>query len=137
MSERNVATLKRIYDLIPSNWAREGAPDDWSGLTELWDPEVVVEENAAFPDKDSYRGYEGLLRWWTAFFEIYEEIRIEPREFLPAGDRVLVHAHHWLHSKMGVVLEQDVNHLWTLRDGRVVHVTGYMDRTEALEALDR
>lgn len=32
-------------------------------MTELLSPDVVVQENAEFPDTDSYRGYEGLLRW--------------------------------------------------------------------------
>jgi uncharacterized protein len=95
----------------------------------------VIEENSAFPDRATYRGHEGPARWWRSFYEVYDDLRIEPREFILVGDRVLVHAHHWLRSKMGIALERDITHVWRLRDGRAVHVTGYMDRAEALEAV--
>ena len=46
----------------------------------------------------------------------------------------MVQFHQWLRSREGVELEQDVTNVWTLRDGRAVHVKGYRDRAEALEA---
>jgi ketosteroid isomerase-like protein len=101
----------------------------------VFDPDVVIEENAAFPDRATYRGYEGLAKWWSGFFEVYDDVTIEPHQFTPVGDRVLVDVHHRLRSKMGVELEQDMAHVFTVRGGRVVHVTGYNDRSEALAAV--
>ena len=138
MTRENVEAIRRIYELGAEQWSgREDAARrpvrDRS--RELWDPELVIEENAAFPDRATYHGYEGLARWWRSFYEVYDDLRIEPREFIPVGDRVVVHAHHWLRSKMGVVLERDITHVWTLRAGRAIHVTGFMDREQALEAV--
>jgi ketosteroid isomerase-like protein len=137
MSADNVETVRRIYELGAEQWTdRVGDSGSFRGrVRELWDPELVIEENAAFPDRATYRGYEGLGRWWDAFYEIYDDLRIEPREFVPAGDRVVVHAHHWMLSKAGVALERDITHVWTVRNGRAVHVTGYMDRAEALATV--
>jgi ketosteroid isomerase-like protein len=109
-------------------------PPDAS-ILDLWDPEAVIEEVAEFPDADVYRGHEGLVRWWTAFFEIYDDVQIEPREFIPVGDRVVVQFHQSLRSHEGVELEHDVTNVWTLRDGKAVHVKGFRNRDEALRSV--
>jgi ketosteroid isomerase-like protein len=102
---------------------------------ELWDPELVIEEMPEFPDTGTYHGYEGLVQWWSAWFEVYDEVRLEPREFIPAGDRVVAVVDHLLTSKAGVDLVYHGMHVWTVRDGRVVHVAGYRDRADALAAV--
>jgi ketosteroid isomerase-like protein len=129
MSQENVERVRRIYDMA----SRRAWTED--KIREYFDPGVVIEENAAFPGAVSYRGYEGLGRWWAGHLEIYDEIRMEPRELIDAGDRVVARVHHWLVSKAGVELEHDIAHVWHLRDGRVVHATGYNERSEALEAV--
>jgi ketosteroid isomerase-like protein len=137
MPRSEVETVRRIYELARDAWdqGRKGAPGRLVELTrELWDPDLVIEEMSTFPDTDTYRGYEGLARWWTAFFDVYDVVRLEPQEFIPHGDRVVVQVRLVLRSKMGVELEQDGTHVWTLRNGRAVHVTGYGDRAEALRA---
>lgn len=65
--------------------------------------------------------------------EVYDDVGMEPREFTPIGDSVVVAVHHTLRSKAGVELDLDMHHVWTLRDGRVVYVTGYRDRAKAHE----
>jgi hypothetical protein len=37
----------------------------------------------------------------------------------------------------GVETEMDIVHLFTLRDGRIVRIRGFLDRQEALEAAGR
>jgi ketosteroid isomerase-like protein len=137
--EQNVEIVERGYALATENWIRGRAGErELAGnpIWDLFDPEVVLEENALFPDADTYRGYDGVARWWNGFFEIYDEVRMEPRQLISAGDRVLALVHMLLHSRMGVELEQDVAHVWTLRDGKVVHLTGYSEVHEGFEAVD-
>ena len=136
MSQQNVEAVKRIYEFAAESWRRRGAGEDdpVEPIIDLWDPELVIEEMPEFPDSGTYRGYDGLLRWWTAWFDVYDEIRMEPQEYISAGDQVVVPVHHWLHSKAGVALEYRGTHLWTLRNGRAVHVTGYRELSEALAA---
>ena len=71
----------------------------------------------------------------AGFFEVFDDLRMEPREFLPVGDRVLVPVRHWFRSKAGAELTQEITHVWQLRDARVIHVTGYNDKSQALEAV--
>ena len=134
MSQENVEVVRRIYDLAARSWGDQGVASP-AAVEQLWDPEIVIEENADFPDPDSYHGYDGLAQWWTSFLEIYDEIRFEIRDVLPVGERVVVDIHQWLSSKAGVALEQDVTHVFSLRGGRVVHVTGYHNRSDALAAV--
>jgi ketosteroid isomerase-like protein len=137
MSRLEVDVVRRVYEFARDQWVSGPGGDERTvALTqELWDPDVVIEENSAFPDADTYRGYAGLAQWWNAFFEIYEEVRLEPQEFIPRGDRVLVMVRQVLRSKMGVTLAHDVAHLWTIRNGRVVHVTGYSDPADGRSAI--
>ena len=120
MSRENVEVVKRIYALAP-------AP-----VEELWDPDVVVEERADFPDSATYHGYEGLRQWWAGMLDVYERITLTPRRFFASGDRVVAEVDHHLESKTGVPIDYHGAHVWTFRDGRVVHVTGYSVLTEAL-----
>jgi ketosteroid isomerase-like protein len=132
IAQRNIEVVQRAYALAGESFAaRDPEPNDRTRpvIEEIWDPELVIEENPDFPDTAVYRGYEGLVQWWRGFFEIYDEIAMEPREFQPAGDRVIAKVHHRLKSKMGVELELELNHVWTLRNCRVVHMTGYSGRS--------
>ena len=39
-------------------------------------------------EPDTYRGHNGIRRWFDSFYEAVDEIRIEPVQLIPAGDRV-------------------------------------------------
>ena len=132
MSGSNVEAVKRVYTLAAEAWRSDV---DASALARVYHPDVVIEERADFPDSDTYRGYAGLTRWWAAFRDVYEEVRLEPQDFIPHGDRVVVRVKHLLRSKAGVTLEQEVAHVFTVREGRVTHMTGYPDVAQALRAV--
>ena len=106
-----------------------------STVAQVYHPEILIEERTDFPDSDTYQGYAGLARWWNAFRDVYEEVRLEPQEFIPHGDRVVVRVRHVLRSKGGVALEQEVAHVFQVRDDRVVHMTGYGDVEQALQMV--
>lgn len=132
MSGSNVETVKRVYALAERAWRSEV---DAAVLAQVYDPDIVIEERPDFPDSDTYQGYAGLTRWWTAFRDVYEDVRLEPQEFIPHGNRVVVRVRHVLRSKGGVALEQEVAHVFTVRDERIVHMTGYTDVEEALRIV--
>jgi ketosteroid isomerase-like protein len=127
-----VEAVRRVYELAAAAWEHDV---DAAALAQVYDPDVVIEERPDFPDSDTYRGYAGLTRWWTAFRDVYEDVRLEPQEFIPHGDRVVVRVLQVLRSKGGVTLEQEVAHVFTVRDERIVHITGYGDVNEALRIV--
>ena len=67
--------------------------------------------------------------------EAWEERRLEPEEFIDAGDDVVVLLHEYRRGRgSGVELETDTAVVVAVREGRVVRIQGYMDRDAALEA---
>jgi ketosteroid isomerase-like protein len=137
MSQENVEIVRSNYGLFRETWERVKAGDDLSTspLWELWDPDAVIVEIADLPDTDTSRGHEGIVRWWMNWSDAFENAWIEPQDFLPHGDHVVVQTHQRFLSKMGIEVEQDITHVFTLRNGKLAYATGYRDRTKALEAV--
>ena len=71
-------------------------------------------------------------RWLGA----WAEYTMEVDEYVEAGDSVVIFFRESGRGKgSGVRIEQSVAGVWTLRDGQVVRVTPYRDRSEALRAV--
>jgi ketosteroid isomerase-like protein len=67
--------------------------------------------------------------------EAWEERRLEPEEFIDAGDDVVVLLHEYRRGRgSGVELETKTALVVAVRGGRVVRIQGYMDRDAALAA---
>ncbi len=77
----------------------------------------------------------GLRRWLQGWLDAFEELSIEPQDFLPVGDYVAVPTHQRFRSKVGVEVEQDVTQVLRFRGGKVIYGTGYRVRSKALEAV--
>jgi ketosteroid isomerase-like protein len=138
VSRENVEVAKRFYAAgatVFENVAAGGDIDDTPEYWELVDPDVVLVEVAEFPDAATYRGIDQVRRWLQAFFDIFDEISVEPQDFLSTGDRVVVSTHQRFRSKAGVEVEQDITQVLQFRDGRVIYATGYRDRSNALKAV--
>ena len=68
--------------------------------------------------------------------EAWEERRLEPEEFIDAGDDIVVLLHEYRRGKgSGVELETETAVVVTVSGGRVVRIQGYMDRDAALAAV--
>ena len=84
VSERDVQILRDGF----SRLAEEG----YESLVSLVHPEfemTTVPGIAAEPQ--TYAGLEGFRRWWESFYEVMDEIGVEPSEFHDAGSgRVIV-----------------------------------------------
>jgi ketosteroid isomerase-like protein len=86
-------------------------------------------------EPDTYRGPDGIRRWFNSFFEVMDEIRWDAREFHEAGDRVVVEFTLRARGKTtGLSFGQEAVMVWTLRDGKAVQVDLYSTLDEALEA---
>ena len=139
MSEENIELVRRCYDAFGRaiELQREGRPREWEGLwAELFDENVVLEEIPEVPDSDVYRGLEELNRWFRAGTETFEDVSWEPRDFAAHGPHVVVDLHgSFRGGGSGAQVGLDVTHVFTVRDGKVVHIRGFLDRAQALEAV--
>lgn len=83
----------------------------------------------------TYHGHDGVRRFLDEFFELFEEARIEPEEFLETGDRVVVPFLFTARTRgTGIELTERWVHVWTIRDGKAVRLDQYTDPERALKA---
>jgi ketosteroid isomerase-like protein len=89
-------------------------------------------------EPDTYRGHEGVRRWFSSFAEVMDEIRWDARRFREVGDRVLVE--FTLHARgktTGLDFGQDAVMVWELRDGLAIRVSLYPTLDQALAAVEQ
>ena len=138
MASANVEIARRVYVATASLLEKAATGGDISDAPEYWelfDPDVVLVEIAEFPDAATYRGLEQMRRWLQGWLDAFDSISIEPQEFVPVGDHVVVSTHQRFRSKVGIDVEQDITQVLQFRDGRVIHATGYRDKSNALKAV--
>lgn len=87
-------------------------------------------------EPDTYRGPEGVRRWFDAWEGTMDEVRFDVDELVDAGDRVIAVSRMVARSHTtGIEVEQAVALVWTLRDGRAVRLDPYATREEAVRAV--
>ena len=87
-------------------------------------------------EPDTYRGPEGVRRWFDAWEGTMDEVRFDVDELLDAGDQVVAVSRMIARSHTtGLELEQAVALVWTLRDGRAVRLDPFATREEALRVV--
>ena len=128
MSQENVEVVQRLSELL--------ARRDWGGMTDLVDPNVELHGTVGGLEEGKIlRGPSQISQAFeTEDDEVWDEHRIEPQEFIDAGDRVVLLQREYQRSKSGAEVVIDTAAILDLRDGRVVRIQGYMNPAEALKA---
>jgi ketosteroid isomerase-like protein len=86
-------------------------------------------------EPDTYRGQDGVRRWFDSFDEVMEEIRWDPRAFHEVGDRVVVEFTLRARGKTtGLDFGQNAVMVWELRDGKAIGLQLFPTLDEALAA---
>jgi ketosteroid isomerase-like protein len=86
-------------------------------------------------EPDTYRGHDGVRRWFNSFYEVMDQIRWEAHEFHEVGDRVIADFTLKARGKTtGLEFGQHAFQVWELRDGKAIGVDLYPTLDEALEA---
>ena len=128
MSQENVEIVKRANEFLERR--------DWQGVADLIDPDAEMHGTVGGLEEGRVR--RGLGQIAAAFDaeddQVWDEHRIEPREFIDAGDRVVVLHREYQRGKGGVELVIDTASIVDVRDGRIVRMQGYMNPADALEA---
>jgi ketosteroid isomerase-like protein len=89
-------------------------------------------------EPDTYRGPDGIRRWFDSFEEVMDEIRWDPSRFSDAGDgRVLVEFTLRARGRTtGLDFGQEAVMVWSLRDGRASRLDLYPTLEQALRAVE-
>jgi ketosteroid isomerase-like protein len=86
-------------------------------------------------EPDTYRGHEGIRRYFESFQYAMDEIRFYPERIWDAGEGVVVAARVTAKGRQTAIpVEQRLALLWTFRDGKALHMRAYASQSEALEA---
>jgi ketosteroid isomerase-like protein len=127
MSQENVEIITAAIDA----WNRE----DWDAALKDLAPDAELDFSRAIGPRHGVYRRDQLQEFWADFTELWESARIEPQEFIQAGEQVVV---PWtLHTlgREGIEVQARPCFVWTIRDGTVVHVCMYQERREALQAV--
>ncbi len=84
---------------------------------------------------DPYRGHDGMRQYFRDVAEVWEELRLTPREFRAEGDLILVTGKVSARSRSRTV-SGSTGWIWRVRDGKVVYVRGYASAADAIAALE-
>jgi uncharacterized protein len=127
MSQENVELVRGFY----KHYERTGE----ANLSTL-DPEIAWDASRRTFDPGVYHGQEGVREMLSHVEEQWATMRIEPLDFVVAGDDVIVVSIRLVGvgKASGVETTANAAHLWTLRDGKIVRHTGFQTMAEALEA---
>jgi ketosteroid isomerase-like protein len=128
MSQQDVELVRRAMEA----WNRE----DIDGLIPLSDPEVEFVSIFAGMEGRTYRGYDGLRRYFADMRDAWAEFRREIEGVTDAGgDQVVVFFRLRGTARVsGVPVDERMTTVFRLREGRLHRMVVYRDRDEALEA---
>jgi ketosteroid isomerase-like protein len=136
MSQENVELVRRLY----AELAGEGSPHEFEqrltddALGRFLDPRIEwVPVGHSLLAVESYRGFDGVRRFWGEFLSAWESYGVELLSVHDAGDQVavVVHIAGRTHE---LELDETQSSLLTVRDGRVVRVQAFADPEGAREA---
>ena len=127
MSKENV---EKARDFIAAYNRR-----DFDAAVEAFDPEIewVLPPRQS---SDSCRGPEEIKQFWNGLDETFDELQLEPQEYVDAGDRVATRLRHSGRGKRsGIEIDEEMYHqVATFRAGRIVRMEYFGEWSEALKA---
>jgi hypothetical protein len=111
---------------------------DVEALLPLIHPEfeaTTPRELAAEPD--TYRGPEGIRRYFESFYEAMDRVRFEPDDFIAVGERVVVPLTLQTRGRTtGIETAQKVVQVWEVKDGQAYRVDVYATLDDAMAAAE-
>jgi ketosteroid isomerase-like protein len=105
-------------------------------ILDLLVADIEVSDRESVPDRSTHYGLDGIQGLFESTMEAFDELELEPEEFVEAGDRTIVVLRQRARGRgSGVQVEGQVVHVWTWRADRAVQLRIFGDKEKALEAL--
>ena len=127
MSHENVEIVKAAIDAYNR--------DDWDAYFKDLAPGFELDFSRAVGPWRGVFGLDQFRRVVGEFRETWESARVEPHEFIEAGDLVVVPLTQHLKGRGGIEAVVRGAWVWTIRNGAIERVTMYQERQDALEAV--
>jgi ketosteroid isomerase-like protein len=110
-------------------------------LDVLMEPVSPDAEFVNVPFGETYHGRDEIRKMFEALWEVVQDFRIEPEEFIERGDQIVVPVRlsgrfrHTGISDVGTPIPANMAHVFTVRDGMIRGNRICRTKAEALEAV--
>jgi ketosteroid isomerase-like protein len=133
MSQENVEIVRQLYNEFLSKPNRMFD----SAVLGFFDPDVEIRQSASLVGTGgTFHGYEDIERSARELFEVFRDLYFVPLRLFDSGDHVVATVEAHAYGKdSGAEVNEEVGHVWKLREGRVVAWHVYWDPSQALEAV--
>jgi ketosteroid isomerase-like protein len=128
MSQADLDTLRYAYEAINCG--------DWDRAFRVAHPDFELKAPDRMMRAGTYRGSVAARQFFEDLLEAFEEVVVQPEKFFESGERIVVFVS--LRSRpsgSSAVMEIQIGHIWTMRDGKAVQLEIFPEREEALEAV--
>jgi uncharacterized protein len=127
----NVDAVRRGFEALARGGVEELLPFIHPDAELITPPGLAVEPQ-------TYHGHDGLRRYFDSFYEVMEEVRVEPEAFIEEGELVIVPFQVIAKGRAtGIEAAQRGVQLWELRGGQGIRVEVFATIDEARAAARR
>ena len=128
MSEADLETIRRVYKA----W---NSPEGMAAALPLMDPDIEYVNPESAIEGGTRRGYAGMTEVLAAVEGSFVDYVHDPHRLVEAGDKVMAYVTFRARGRdSGAVVEKPEQHVWTLREGRVVRFEWFHDEAAAKAA---
>ena len=107
---------------------------DWDGVLADLPPDFEYDlTRTASPLRGVYRR-DQIRRVMDEFIGSWETVRYEPREFIAAGDSLVVPFTTYFRGRDGIEVQSEATWLWSFRGEALTRLVLFQERDEALAA---
>jgi ketosteroid isomerase-like protein len=128
MSRENVEIARQSLDAYSRR--------DVEALRALNHPDMELDWSASHGFQAGvYRGFDAALRFYTEYFEAFQEIAFEPFSFIDAGESIVVPNTARQRGRDGIEVSARSTLVFTVRSRRITRICLYQDTDDALKAV--
>ena len=127
MSQQDVDTVRSAYEAF----GRQDIP----GVLDTFGDDIQWDVPESLPFGGVFNGKDEVARFFGSLGDYYDELRVEPDEYLEAGEQVVVLGNHHGKVKDGDSFDARFAMVWTMRDGKAAAFKEYTDTAPIDRAL--
>jgi uncharacterized protein len=105
-------------------------------VLEILADDVSWDVPKSLPNGGVHEGRDSVAQFFAGLADAYGELRVEPDEYLEAGDKVIASGHHRGRGHNGVEFEARFVHTWTIDGGRASEFVEVADTAEITPAME-
>jgi ketosteroid isomerase-like protein len=129
MSEENVEIVRHVLETFNGEDIELMIAFAHADLEVEITPEVSTEP-------DTYRGHDGMRRYFESFWDAMDEVQFEAEQLWDAGQAVVVALRLSARGRQTAILvEQRSAGVWEICDGKVIRIRAYASTADALQAV--